>query len=500
MQSKIVLLGLTIVLSLLYLDGVNADEPVARVTSNVSTSLIINGSLVGDLPSSVMRGSRVCIESEFRYTAGGERYRFERWVFEPDASTNGNSIQEHSFGSSQLSGECIQPTEPGTYAAEYRQEVLFQVNSEAKAYQQSRWVTKGQVVEVDVPEVVEVNGHSRYRFKDWSGGETPFMPANRIATFRPTVLEARWTPEYLVEIEGPKDGLIYIEGPEGSVVKSGNSTAEGVLVSGWYSAGASLVIRAIPHIYDDAGRSRLTFEAWEMIHGPAPSVKGKENPATVIIVKAPCRVLARYSESHLVEARNFQGLLLQAWVQEGEEIDLHAPALVDIISDEERYVFINWEGLDGVGVNDLQLAVDSALSLEAVYERQFMLNVKSPYGASGEGWYSEGSEALVMAPAEPQSMLFFKRQFDGFLGFGDGDSQVNNPVMTIEVDKPMTVTAVYRSEIDQMVLAILGGILAVGVLAYGTTELAPVIYRRTRKPKVQAQEPPKESQLIIARR
>ena len=500
MRLKIVLSGLTIVLSLFYVIGVNADEPVARVTSNVSMPLVINGSLVGDLPSSVSLGSRVCIESDFRYTAEGERYRFEGWLFEADATTNGKNIAERSFRNSQLSGDCIQPTHPGTYAAHYRQEVLFQVNSEAKAHRQSRWVAKGQVVEVDVPEVVEVNGHSRYRFKEWSGGETPFMPANRIATFRPTVLEARWTPEYLVEIEGPKDSLVFIEGPGGSVVKSEDAPAEGVLVSGWYPAGESLVFRAMPHIYDDAGRSRLEFEEWEMIHGPAPSVKGKDNPATAIVVKAPCRVRARYSISHLVEARNFQGLLLKAWVQEGEETDLHAPAVVDTIPDEERYVFKHWEGMDDVGVNNLQLAVDSALSLEAVYERQFMLNVKSPYGASGEGWYSEGEKALVMAPVEPQSMLFFKRQFDGFLGLGDRDSQVSKPVATIEVNKPMTVTAVYRSEIDQMVLAILGGILAVGVLAYGATELGPVIYRRTRKPKVEAQEPPKESQLIIARR
>ena len=500
MRLKIILMGLTILLSLTYVVGASANEPVARVTSNVSMPLVINGSLVADLPSSVKRGSRVCVESEYRYTAEGERYRFDKWLFDSNDATNENRVEEREFRGSQLSGECIQTTDPGTYTAHYRQEVLFQVNSEARAYRQSRWVVKGQVVEVIVPEVVEVNGHSRYRFKDWSGGETPFMPANRIATFRPTVLEARWTPEYLVEIEGPKDSLVFIEGPEGTVVKSEETSAEGVLISGWYAAGESLVFRAMPHIYDDARRSRLEFEEWEMIHGPAPSVKGKDNPATAIVVKAPCRVRARYSRSHLVEARNFQGLLLQVWVQEGEEVDIQTPAILDTIPDEERYVFKNWEGMDDVGVNNMQLAVDSALSLEAVYERQFMLNVKSPYGASGDGWYPEGGKALVIAPAEPQSMLFFKRQFDGFLGYGDINSQVKNPVVTIEVDKPMTVTAVYRSEIDQMVLAVLGGILALGVLAYGATELAPVIYRRTRKPKVEAQEPPKESQLIIARR
>ena len=71
------------------------------------------------------------------------------------------------------------------------------------------------------------------------------------------------------------------------------------------------------------------------------------------------------------------------------------------------------------------------MSLEAVYERQFMLNVKSPYGASGEGWYPERGKALVIAPAEPQSMLFFKRQFDGFLGYSDVDARGSKPVVTI---------------------------------------------------------------------
>ena len=498
-RLKVILTGLTILFSLSYAIGVNADEPVARVTSNISMSLVVNDSQFSDLPHSVPLGTRVCIESEFRYTSEGERYRFEGWLLDQNAKTDPNNVEEQSAELPALSSECIQTTHAGTYSAHYRQEVLFQINSQAKAYQQSRWVAKGEVVEVNVPEVFELNGHSRYRFKDWSGGETPFLPANRIATFRPTALEVRWTPEYLVELEGPEGSLVFIEGPEGSVVKSEKVPNQGVVVSGWYAEGEPLVFRAIPHIYDDSRTSRLAFEEWEMIHGPAPAIKGKDNPATAIVVKAPCRVRARYSESHLVEARNFQGLLLQEWVQEGKEVELFAPAILDTIPDEERYVFKAWEGVDAE-INNLQVTVDNPLSLEAVYERQFMLNVKSPYGASGEGWHPEGAKALVIAPVEPQSMLFFKRTFDGFLGHGDPDALVKNPVATIEIDKPMTITAVYRSEIDQMVLAVLGGILAIGVVAYGATELAPVIYRRTRKPKKEVQDPPKVSQLIIARR
>ena len=140
MRLKIILMGLTIVFSLLYVVAVAADEPVARVTSNVSMPLVINGSLVGDLPSSVAPGSRVCIESEFRYTAERERYRFDRWLFDSNETTNESRIEEREFRNSQLSGECIQAMDSGTYTAHYRQEVPFQVNSEARAYQQSRWV------------------------------------------------------------------------------------------------------------------------------------------------------------------------------------------------------------------------------------------------------------------------------------------------------------------------------------------------------------------------
>ncbi|SVD61786.1 uncharacterized protein METZ01_LOCUS414640 [marine metagenome] len=51
----------------------------------------------------------------------------------------------------------------------------------------------------------------------------------------------------------------------------------------------------MPQIYDDARANRQTFEEWQMIHGPAPSVKDKDNPATAIIVTAACRVRARYT-------------------------------------------------------------------------------------------------------------------------------------------------------------------------------------------------------------
>ena len=98
-----------------------------------------------------------------------------------------------------------------------------------------------------------------------------------------------------MEIEGTGDSLVLIEEPEGSVVQSERVPIKGVVVSGWYPEGADPVFRAMPQIYDDARATRQTFEEWQMIHGPAPSVKVKDNPATAIIVTAACRVRARYT-------------------------------------------------------------------------------------------------------------------------------------------------------------------------------------------------------------
>ena len=153
--------------------------------------------------------------------------------------------------------------------------------------------------------------------------------------------------------------------------------------------------------------------------------------------------------------------------------------------ERERYVFKEWQGKEGLEGNDLNLTVNSPLSLEAVYQRQFKLNVKSPYGASGEGWYDEGEKTIIMAPQTPQSMLFFSRTFDGFLGignggYGDGTTLPDQPVTTVQVDGPMTITATYRSEINPKVFILLFGVLTVGILAYVGTEWGPKLYRRLR--------------------
>jgi hypothetical protein len=81
-------------------------------------------------------------------------------------------------------------------------------------------------------------------------------------------------------------------------------------------------------------------------------------------------------------------------------------------------------------------------------------------------------------PEEPQPMLFFRRTFAGFLGYSDGAVLSEEPVATVRLDEPTTVTATYRSEINPKILSLIVGVLTAGILAYLGTGWDPKIYRR----------------------
>ena len=453
-----------------------AAEGFTNVTANILVPILIDGREMDGAVQSVPIGSNVCISTNMKYTRTDERYRFSSWQHKPVLDSPNSIGGGPAATDRSLANECIVVTEGGTYIANYVSEVLFQVRSGVDAYKQSRWVERDTIVDLAVPEIVEGGENVRYRFSGWNGGESPFTPENRIAVLAPMVLELGWIVEYNMVVEDADGNL---------------SPA-----SGWYRSNDILLIRTPEEIIKDGGREKLTFKNWEVVYGPI--LKNDTNAAMAVLVDGPCLLRPIYTESFLVEAETFQGILFREWVQRGEEIQIEAPALVAVTPDRERYVFTGWEGKEGLEGNELDLIIDSALSLEAIYQRQFMLNVRSPYGASGDGWYDEGEKAIIMAPEEPQSMLFFKRSFDGFLGYGNEITLPDQPVTTVQINEPMTVTAVYRSEINPKVLFLLIGVLTIGTLAYAGTEWGPKVYRRMRRREVEVPAMSDEMKRLLA--
>jgi hypothetical protein len=393
------------------------------VSTNSGTSLVVDGIEPEKLPAGVAAGSTVCAPGPRVYKSEGERFIFQQWS---DGTTD----------------KCIVPTKPGAYRAIYAHEVLVVLKSAAPGVQRSLWVPYAEPVKLEVPSVVQQGDDSRYRFDGWSDGETLFERTNTIAPVKPTVLEAKWIHEYQVTVEAP----------EGADIKG----------SGWYAEGSSLLIRAPDILPGASSQERSKFAGWENA-----SVRGAvlQNPQVLqaaLKVDAPYVLRAVYDKQYLIEATSAVGTLKRDWIKEGSDVILEAPPIADVVPDQDRLVFKRWDGMDG-GLTSPKITgkVDKPISASAVYERQVMLKVNAPHGSAGEGWQKVGSVAAVSVPSSFSEMFLLNSTFSGFGGYPQGQSSIQ-----VLVNEPTTLTALYRTEPNLPVLALLLLLPLLAVIVY----------------------------------
>jgi hypothetical protein len=388
-------------------------EPTVVVMSNSPQPLLIAGMEVDKTPVGVPVGVNICIEDSVYYKSEAERWTFQGW----------------SNGATQ---ECIAPTRPGTFRALFAHEVLIVVRSAASAFQHSQWVTAGTPLDLEVPAIATVpdDPRSRYRFIQWSDGETPFQPKNTIAPVKPTVLEIKWTFEHQVTVQGPAD--VQLRG------------------SGWYPDGANLVLQAPESVDGPAAGERLKFMRWEPSDYPAALIGNAMTPQATLKIDAAYSVRAVFQKQYLVTARNPAGTLKRDWFNDGQELILETSPVLDVIPDRERLVFKRWDGVDNILSPRFGGPVDRPVNVAAQYEREVMLKVDAPYGVSGDGWHKAGSVATVNVPASTSSMFLLRSTFAGFSAQSSDASSLQ-----ILMNEPVTMSALYRTEVDVRVLAVL---------------------------------------------
>lgn len=427
--------------------AVAADSGII-VSSNAPVLLLVDGVLVDKLPTTIAAGSRVSVAETVHYTTEEERWVFQGW--RPGTKD-----------------ETVTLSEPGVYQALYAHQVLLHVRSAVGELQNSMWATYGSLVAVEVPQIVEASKGVRYRFQQWSEGETPFLARNSIAPLKPTTLEAKWVKEYLITIIGASE--VPLPG------------------SGWYGDGSSLVVQAPEVISGQSQGERLSFAAWETVGIPIMIIPNAKAAINTIRVDAPYTLRAVYEKQYWVVAGGPSGTLKREWVTEGGEVVLDTPAVIDLIPEQERLVFKKWEGMEGLFSPKVSGQITAPVNLTAVYERQAKLTVSAPYGGTGDGWYKEGSTATVSVPVSDEQSLFVKRQFIGFPGYASGQ-----PTIQVLVKEPMVVTAIYRSSVNLGVLALLisSPLLAILIYFVGRRMLLLVPWRRalSRKPGGEVQK------------
>ncbi|MFA4837146.1 MAG: hypothetical protein WC749_13890 [Dehalococcoidia bacterium] len=415
MKTYLSLVALVLVLCAMLLGAapaLAADPSAIIISTNAPLPLLVGGLETEKLPVSVPAGS----------AGAGDRWIFQGW-------SNGSNSQ------------AITLYQPGVYKAVYAHEVLLHVKSAVAVLQKSQWVPYGSPAQVVVPEIVQEGDQVRYRFQQWSDGETPFLNTNAIAPLAPVILEVKWVKEYLITVKGPA----------------------GVAVpgSGWYADGASLVLQAPDTVPGQNNGVRLKFASWQSEGLPSLVIAASKAPVNTIKVDAPYTLTANYDKQFQVVATNPGGTRKRDWVKEGDELLLETPPTIDIIPEQERFVFKGWTGIDGLYSPKISGQVLAPVNLTAVYERQAMLTVTAPYGATGGGWYKEGSTATVSVPGSTEHKLVFKRQFEGFSGQKSGE-----PTIQVVVKEPTTVTAMYSTGINVGMLLLVVSLPLLAVLVY----------------------------------
>lgn len=422
--------------------------PAAAAQTMVAGSgpnpVLVDGLEPQRLPAEARAGSEVCVQSTRYYSSEGERWTFLHW-------SNG-------------SGErCVIASGSGVLRPVYKREVLLHVKSAASGLQQSRWVEYGQPAEVEVPETVAVVGEgerSRYKFQQWSDGETMFQPRNTIAPLKPTTLEARWIKEYQITIESPPQVQI--------------------LGTGWYPDGGQLVLQAPDIVPGETREERWKFARWEGVGTPIPVIPNPEKPFTTVKVDNSYTIRAVYEKQYLVNARNPLGTIKRDWYKEGQEVVLETPPIIEVTPERERYVFRRWEGLDGLLSPKISGQVDRPVIITAKYDHEVMVNLISPHGGSGGGWQTEGTTITVAVPPSASQYVFLRSTFAGFPGYGATQGQSSVQVL---VREPMVIVALYRTEPDFLVLSFVL-LFGLGVaLIYHSPRWVPLLPERARENK-----------------
>lgn len=151
---------------------------------------------------------------------------------------------------------------------------------------------------------------------------------------------------------------------------------------------------------------------------------------------------------------------------------------------ETRLAFSAWS--DGAADNPRVIRLTRDTVLDAVYRVEHHVAVSSELGeASGEGWYVEGSTATVsVTPSIIPKDFFTNHVFDGWVE--NGRKASSSAVYSFTVSKPVCLKASWRTELNPVMLALVG--LVVILLALSV--LLVFLTRKRRRLLVPPPPPP----------
>ncbi len=163
---------------------------------------------------------------------------------------------------------------------------------------------------------------------------------------------------------------------------------------------------ATPHYYVNEG-DRYRFVTWRRSGGPlfAQCVNPHPTEATTAVFAREYLIRVTSSAPGVTESR---------WVEENTVTSFNlAPIIPE--TDQARWRFRQWNGGETPHMATNLVASVRAVTLEAQYEREFLVRTEGPAGVVREHWVANGAAFVVEAPA-PLSGFVFSQWTDSLAG------------------------------------------------------------------------------------
>jgi hypothetical protein len=154
----------------------------------------------------------------------------------------------------------------------------------------------------------------------------------------------------------------------------------------------------------------------------------------------------------------------EGWYNAGDTATINSAGQTLAGDSGSRLVFQGWS-VDGQNTQSgvsLSLKMNAPHSLTAQYKQQYYLKVLTDQGVPyGEGWYDTGSTAQIYVSTPISTAYGVSIVFNGW----QGDVQSNSQSTSIQMNKPMTAIASWRTDSTILYLTIAAGIIAILVAA-----------------------------------
>ena len=336
------------------------------------------------------------------YIGQGVRLVFDRW------STGEQSPTLRINGNRSVALVAI-------YNKQYYVEVVSQYGNVGGA----GWYNEGDRVNLSVEEVIYLDNNTRVVFDKWSYGVLPWSTNNYFYVFEPVTVTASWKTQYRVEV-------------------STEPLETNVVGSGWYYRDSIVSVRAQKTV-DIREGVQYRFENWTVEVGELV-LDDYSKPEIKFVIRSPVKLTAHYAPYYLVEVKTpFGNISGNGYYREGDTalIAVQSPY---VASPNIRYVFSSWKGDVRSRSNVLSIVVEEPLVIEATWKKQYFVRVDSKVPAvKGDGWYDEGSTAILEASRKVEDRFGIAYVFKGWQG--DIDDLFTR--VEVKVDSPKQVTALW---------------------------------------------------------